>query len=383
MKKMVNGKVVDITNMPVFEAGFEGVALNPTVANSISTGLADAAEDIEEITGIYSRIMRELPFPLYGIENDVKYAALGMCIHDEINKPLEMWVDNALYIRVDESRAIKFLAKSWGIINDSEKHYNNVNIENFRGDVGYREFEWVTNQLMQKKSLATYYSVFMPKFMQACENEPMVMRWELGRIMDFGYTPEKMELPINKIVDSSEGVEYFLDVYAAGFRKTGRQQLHIKIDKKDKPTCSTKEKSVRVYNFDVYGKVFGTKDEYNANTPTKIKRNDLEGFAGIFETIIAKGVGANNIEDIKYSGVVVRDKIVYGIAGSLYCCGFNKYIKPVEIARNIDIYSVECDKVYISRSKKLDSGVTKETIYSYDVVTQETRLCKQRFLKQL
>ena len=39
MRKMVNGKVVDIKNIELFEKGFEGIILNKTVSSSVKDTL--------------------------------------------------------------------------------------------------------------------------------------------------------------------------------------------------------------------------------------------------------------------------------------------------------------------------------------------------------
>lgn len=106
MKKMVNGQTVDIGDIRLFELAFEGLALNKLAVSNISITIDKETDTIKNCIELYNRFYRSLPFPLYSIENNTKYAAIAEYIKYNIEKikkvskvkndnksDLKFWVD--------------------------------------------------------------------------------------------------------------------------------------------------------------------------------------------------------------------------------------------------------------------------------------------------
>lgn len=59
----------------------------------------------------------------------------------------------------------------------------------------------------------------MPSFVQACKNQPMVLKWELSNMLKFGYVPKKQVFLNNSLIDRQKNLIYSIDIYVAGMRK--------------------------------------------------------------------------------------------------------------------------------------------------------------------
>jgi len=374
MKKMVNGSVVDV-NVDIFEAGFEGLALQTSTASNISDTINSESKTIKDCIESYHKIYKSLPFPLYCIENNIKYATTAMFIQDDIRIANPMWVDKALFIKIEDTKALKIAGSTWAIVSIDRTREDNTNIEYHKEETGYKEFKWVLSRVMNNEDLSCFYNVFMPKFVEACKNEPMVLKWELGRILDFGYVPKRVELKENKIIDTINDCEYNIDIYCSGKRKTTENILEITIGGQNSG-ISQRSKYIKVYDFDVYSKTNKTSEDTGDKVIAKMERSSMDCMASLFERIIEKGSLGDNIEDVTYSGLYDGSYMVFQIYGTLYYCRADKYNKAIEIANNVSIYAYEKRIVYMLKSSKCESGVYKDTVYSYDLDTKKLRLCK-------
>ena len=142
MKKLVNNKIVDIRNMELFEVAFESMALKKHTISSIKDTFINDTESLDisnDCISIYNRVHKSLPFPLYAIEDNIKYASIATIIKDEISRPIKCWVDNGLYIYLEDDRAIRFIGDTWGVCTVKEIQEDNSNIELYNCDIGYRE----------------------------------------------------------------------------------------------------------------------------------------------------------------------------------------------------------------------------------------------------
>lgn len=383
MKKKVNGKVVDI-NVSIFEAGFEGLALQKSAVSNISDTIESESRIIKRCVESYHKIYKSLPFPLYCIENNIKYATAAMFIQDDLREPLQMWVDKGLYIKVEDGKALKIVGNTWAIVSIDKVPEDNTNIEYHKDEVGYREFKWVLSKLMNEESLASFYNTFMPKFVEACNNEPMILKWELSRILDFGYVPEKIELRENRIIDLDNECEYHVDVYCSGKRKTTENYLEITIGG-GRAGINSKSKYIKIYDFEVYKKVLNSIDEDGSiviNKMDKVNKASMSCMGAVFEKIVEKGSAEDAVEDVVYNGVCDNRYIVFQIYNTIYYCRADNYSKAIEIAKNVSIYSYENGRVYMLKSANCMSGAIKDTIYVYDIDTKALKLCKISYRAQ-
>ena len=381
MKKKVNGQVVEISNIATIELAFEGLAMRRLASSSIGTRLlGSSTADIDNMIKYYGEMHKALPFPLHGLEEDVKYAAIATYIQDKMDIPLRMWVDNGLNIMIGDGRALKFIGMTWGVVSVQDVPEDNTNIELYISSPCYSEMEWALTQLMNGERLSGYYDRFMGEFAKACKNEPIVLKWELSRLLEFGKVPKRIDIGDDKLIDTERaGVEYFLDIFCTGTEKSGSERKVIDLTGNE-PKSYSKFIRTPVYDFEVYEKASYTTDD-GMETPnvSKIKRTDLEGMAGVFQIVIGIGRVCGKVRP-KYSGIVSKGTVVFQVEGTIYRCDAKKYKKPDIISRGMSIVGYDSGMVYMMREKETSSGVKEESTYAYDIATGKARLCRLRYL---
>ena len=170
MKKMVNGQTIDIGDIRLFELAFEGLALNKLAVSNISTTIDKETDSIKGCIELYNRFYRSLPFPLYSIENNTKYAAIAEYIKFNIEKnkkavkrktdeqpDLKFWINNGIYILIEEHKALRLVGNTWGLVVVEKEEKDNALLDKFRSEVGYQEFKWALERLKEEKSIGNYY----------------------------------------------------------------------------------------------------------------------------------------------------------------------------------------------------------------------------------
>jgi hypothetical protein len=382
MKKMVNGKIVDINNINLFETAIEDTLNKDLAVNDIENDIPVEAKTINKFLKYYRTIYKALPFPLYLIENNVKYAAIGtfikLCLKDEI---LDIWVDNALYILLDSenSMALKFVDKSWSIVevtDDIEK--GDINLENYKDCIGYKEFNWFLDTIINKNTNKNFYQEFMKDFADACNNDSLIMQWELSNILNFGYVPDSIKLKENRILNFDRNSELFLDIYFDRMVKTGERE-HVVSNIVNESTIRYKYE--KIYNFECYEKVYeGSTHAFDGN-PQKIKKSDIKGMEKLFRTLYIYKImtGANEFEN--YKGLIKDGDMVFQINNRLYCCKAYKDSEVKEIAQGVQFHTYDRGIVYFKKSFELKGGARKELIYSYSIRDGLFRLCRIQFIK--
>lgn len=377
MKKKVNGHVVDIWNMDTIEKGFEGLAM----ARRVSSGTTDKlVEDSEEFINkwieAYDEVYKSLPFPLYAVEEDIKYAMIGTYIQDAIKEPLKMWVSHGLVISIDGTRAVKFAGATWAVVSIDGVCENNTNIELYRNSIGYKEYEWALSMLLDDKDLKGYYARFMPGFVKACNDEPIVLKWELSNLLNFGSVPQKIDISWGRLVNIQSQSEYMLDIFASGIRETGASKTVVDLTK-GKPSISTVRQTGTEYNFEVLEKKHNeNNDLLNPESIKKVQTGKMDGMAAVFQTIVGLASLRQDGSKPEYRGVIDGNTAIYEVDGTVYKCNVAKYQKAERIGAGLSIYTYGSGYVYLSASKQLPSGVTKKSIYAYRVSDGAILLCR-------
>lgn len=375
VKKRVNGKIIEINNIELFEAAFEGLAAKKIVSSSVSDMVIKDTELINNCISAYDTVYRCLPFPLYAIEQGIKYATIATSIQSKLEDKLKMWVDEALYIKVEQETALKFIGDTYGIVKIEDREYkDNTDISLYKEDVGYAEFSWALEKLMQDEPLSDYYNKFMPDFIKACSKEPLVLKFELSQMLQFDAIPSKTALKNNSIIEVNTGSEFLMDIYSTGKKKTNENELVISLNGSNS-NITKKAKYIQTYSFDVYEKKRDASDVLN-----KLKKVNIDGFASLFETLIGKGIINDTLNRIDYRGLIINNKMVYQVGSQIFICEYNKYTKPVEIGKNVEIYGYNEGFIYIVKRVVCKSKVCKESIYRLNPADMQIKLCKIQFI---
>lgn len=375
MKKLVNGKVVDIKNIELFELAAEGLALQNTAVSNTSDGVDSNINSqlVRKYIKQYDMFFKSMPYPLYAIESNIKYATIGNYILQSAKDDLTMWVDNALFIRLDNltGMTLRIVNNTWSIVYDTEERKNNTDLELYKGQVGYDEYKWVADKVKNKQFLNDFYKIFMPEFVEACNNQPMVLKWELENILSFGQIPNRVMLKPNKIINISDNEEYFMDIYFNGMVNTDEKIITLSLDG-DKTDASTKYKQIRAYNFDLYSKPLSSSEA----CADKIEKCKINGIHNLFMQMCGIKEARELSEFPEYTGIISDTDFVFTIEKRLFISKSNRLNEPEEIACGVELYALDNNKVYFIKSKKINEKISKDKLFSYSLKDKKIRLCK-------
>lgn len=413
MKKMVNGQIVELGDIKLFELAFEGLALNKLAVSNITTTIDKESSLISECISLYNEVYRRLPFPLYSIETPVKYAAIARYMREALQhslvgekdeedtdkdteevakniidtlnnsgkrsiKDLDFWIEDGLHILVDKDKALKLIGNTWGIEGVKEIHLDNTDLDLYKDEVGYKELKWAIEKIMQNEGTSGLYAEFMPEFLKACKNDPMLIKWELGRILDFGFVPEEVELDNNKIVDFDDGSVYIMDVYSKGRVKTGDKIREVTFNSLSlKNMGRTVDRYITSYDYSLYKKSLRNRnDNIESESYGQLTKVNMESFGSIFKTMLSIGMARDNVDGMNVSGIIKGNYLVYSVANRVYWCDSTKYTESKEIAKNMSIYGQHKDRIYLKKEVRIKPGIIKEIIYAVDLESDSFKLCK-------
>jgi len=373
MKKVVNGKVVDIKNIELFEQAAEGLAIRNTTVSITSEGVEAQLDSplIHNYIKQYDIFFRSMPYPLYAIESDIKYATLGNFLKAINHNKINMWVNNGLNIKLDDKTGmtLKIVNNTWAISYCNDIILDNTDMNLYKDSVGYNEYNWVLNKIIKKEKTNNFYNEFMPDFVRACNGQAMVLRWELNNILTFARVPDIMNFEDNKIIDLEDKSEYTLDIFCNGTTNTEEKITRIEIGNIDN-LSNTRFKKIKTYDWNIYHK--GTSD----SASIKMDKRRFIGFDTLFNDIIVLKNNSGQIKFPIYKGVISDNNLIYSINGRLYITKVNRVTRSENIANGIELYSIEDDRIYFSKSKKINDKITKNILYSYNLMDKKARLCK-------
>lgn len=381
MRKKVNGSVVDIKNIDLFKLAYEGKLLNKKASSKVKDTIENKSELVKDLVNTYSNILDSLVFPLNMVETSIKYTMIAIVLKERIKEKhgeIPMQVDTSICIEVEDGRILRLLAGTWSIESTPGNYRitTNINLEFFRGQIGYDEYKWACDKLLESEEANTkdFYDVFMSDFIKACKGQDIVLKWELSRILDFGSVPSAAYITPNRITDEENNIQYYLDVYCTGKKETNDSVLSFTRDKSGLPTMATEKRKIKVYNFEVYAKSLE-----NIDNKTEKMQGSCDGMGSIFDVLLSEGIEDERLTDITYTGIVADDILLFEVNKEIYMSTFKSYERPKRLMSNVNIYALDAGRVYVKRKKKLYSGVYEETIYSYELDSGKARLCKISF----
>jgi hypothetical protein len=375
MKKLVNGKVINIDNIELFELAAEGLALQNTTVSNTADGVEGNINSplIRKYIKQYDIFFKSMPYPLYAIEDDIKYATLGNFIKALAKEKISMWVDKGLYIKLDKETGmtLKVINNTWSIMYVKDEKPDNTSMELFRDSIGYKEYSWLLKKIINKETTANFYLEFMPEFIKACNNQPMVLKWELENILTFCTIPNKIDFKQDKIINIQADEEYTLDIYCNGVIDTDEKiQSWSLSDSTNAGT--TRYKQMKTYGFDIYAKPLSD----GGKTSGKLERCKVTGLHNLFMELC----GIKNANDMNvfptFEGMISDNNLVFTIEKRLFVAKSNRLVEPKDIAHGVELYTVDKNKIYFIKSKQINDKISKDTLYSYNIVDGSIRLCK-------
>lgn len=378
MKKLVNGKVVNIENIDLFIKAAEDTAVSRTAVSITSEGIKGKIDSplLQEYIYLYNIFYKSMPFPLYAIEDDIKYATLGQFI-SKFGQPTNMWVNHGLYILIDKKSkmAVYFVNNTWSIVYVNETQEDNTGLDKYENNTGYKDYKWLLDKILNEESTATYYKDMMPKFVEACNNQPMILKWELENILTFGNIPKQTEFRSNRIIDIDNGKEYLIDIYFAGYKETEEKSIVWNfIDDID----TVQKKKIKTYKYDIYEKEIGVNGV--GVKDNKINKSNLIGALGLFLNLcsIKNNTDSNYFSDFK--GIIVGNHMIYTINDTIYHGRKNKTSEHKVVADKVELYGYDRGMIYYTKYKQITKKVKQETLYSYNLTDNVKRLCKIKYI---
>lgn len=377
MKKLVNGKVVDVDNIQLFKLAAEGLALQSTAVSSTTDGVEANINSplVRKYIKLYDVFFKSMPYPLYAIENDIKYATLGNFIKSFTKELLEMWVDRGLYIRLDRSTGmtLRIVNNTWSIVYVKGNKSDNTSMNNFESSIGYKEYNWLLNKIINNETTANFYEEFMPNFVKACNNEPMILKWELENMLTFGIIPNRIDLKQNKIINIQENKEYILDIYCTGTMNTDEKMQSWSLT--DRPgSLGVKYKQMKTYGFDAYVKSIS-----DSVTDSKLEKCKMTGLHNLFMQLCGLKGALDLNQFPNFEGIISDTNLVFTIEKRLFIAKANRLSEPIDIAHGVELYNVEKNKVYFIKSKRINEKISEDSLYSYSIPDGILRLCKMGF----
>ena len=366
VEKVVNGQLVDVGDIRLFELGLEGLSINKVAINNISIELKDD-ENISKCIEIYSKAYRMLPFPLYSVETNLKYSCIANIMKGKLKFDYKLWVDKSLNVYIVDSKLlVKFIGNTWGVDYIEEPYKDNTDLDIYKRDVGYNEFKWVLDNKDNSNLTLDFYSEFMGDFLRACGNNANIMVKEFSKILDFENVPKPVNIMDNHIVDSTGEYEYFIDFYCAELRKTGDKQYSIDLTVDDEDTVTCEDDVEPIFSLNAYKKaslndkgVFGAM-EFDAELSERLCR--------VLEID----------EDTSIKGVKVENTLFLEINNTVYY--FNTISnKFVAIGNGIAIYSFKDNYIYFLRKQLIREKTYKNIIYKYNMFNSNINIAKISF----
>lgn len=374
MKKLVNGKVINVDNIELFELAAEGLALQSTTTSATADGIEANINSplVRKYIKQYDVFFKYMPYPLYAIEDDIKYATLGNFIKSLAKEKVTMWVDNGLFIKLDATTGmtLRIVNNTWSIVYKKEDRSDNTSLELFEKSVGFKEYSWILKKIVNKENTSNFYSEFMSDFVKACNNQPMILKWELENMLTFSNIPNRVEFKQNKIINLVADEEYLLDIFCTGTEETEEKVQTWSL--MNDMSAGFRSKTIKTYGFDSYAKPLSD----GAKTSGKMEKCKLAGLNNLFMKLCEIKNNNDFTTFPNFEGIVSDTDLVFTINRMLFITKSNRIKEPIDIAHGVELYSVENNKVYFIKSKKISEKISKDSLYSYNIADGAIRLCK-------
>lgn len=371
MKKLVNGKTVNIDNIELFILANEGLVLQDRVYNTIDN-ILDVTTDlflVKRYINEYNLFLKAMPYPLYAIEEDIKYAALANLIKSVTKDKVSMWVYDGLYIKLSNitGETLRLVGNAWQIVHIEQQVEDNTDLELYSDELGYEEYRWLVDKVLNKQNISDFYEEFMPNFIKACNNDDNIIKKELLNILNFDKVSNESKFKDNVIINRELSAEYTLDIYCNGQVET-EDTISTWSLLDNKPKCGSRYSNIKTYDYDLY-----MKELFNKSKSTITK---LAGIRGLFNELCAY----KNLHELesfpKFKGIIIKNKLAFTIEDTLYITYSNKLRKVEQIDTDVKLYGADKERIYYSKEYKIRNGMIKRYIYSVNLHGLKTSLCK-------
>lgn len=368
VKKIVNGKLIDIGNYwDLFNEAYRDLSrLYSIGGNSLTFVLKDGlVGNIRDICSEYSNIYSKIPFPLSALESDLKYAFIGLLLASKLKLKDSIYVNNGLCICVDDGIYIKFKATNWSITDEEPVASTKLgSMLIYEDEIGYSQFLWLYLRLKDNGDISDYYTACFSEIADACNNNNLIIEWELRNILNIHRVPNRMRLIDRCILDAYSNNVYRVDVLNTGVKIIGNNGEGI----------DNEEDTVN--NYSVIHDISVSNTELKGEHGHIIYANYISIDNKRFNAIknIADELGITGI-GVGITGLLVINRLIVEVCGNLYDIDIDSGTYKL-LATGIKLLGLDVrrtDRVYFKEIECLSNGVIRESIYYYN--TEDCVLC--------
>ncbi len=381
MKKLINGVVVDISRevMELFEKAAEGSITRKQIMNKIDLVLESDIGDVGYVIEAYYRSYAALPYPLYAVEDEIKYATIAANMQRMINDKFHYIIDLEVKDRIirahcEEGLYVDLASEHWAIetAEDDKLDPKVIDINDYKSDPLFKFFKWCDKNLKEKRNAAGFYAFALPGLLSACNNKPVIVRWEMAKLLQFADMPEEITVRDRCIHNNDTGSDYVLDAFWTGKYSSDVAERVMVIDcrpehRHEEPKMTTKRR--KLYDFEVY--------ENNPELGRCPLQNSKQRFEPMFKTIIRE---ASDVPNASYFGIIDGDTVAFEINNKVYTGKLGGELSETGVG--VKLINVQGGKAYIRKGMRKSSGATRESIYIYDIQEDVLKVCNIRYKKE-
>lgn len=365
VNKVINGKVVSIDNFELFIKAAEGEAIYKSEVLKNSSDIIKDKEVIR-IIEVYEAMVKILPFPLDCIEDNIKYAIVANLMQKYLKEENDMWVSEALFVTLSDHRVLRIKRNIYNVLDTWVRDGEDIDIWNYTDSIGYQEYTWVLNQVLNRKNTHSFYVKFMRELVMAVDFNLDRLREELVDILNI-QTYNKINFKTNSIIDVGNGNEYILDIYYKGKRKIPEKALVISMVSDD---VKEKDQYTKVYGYEVY-----VKERDSEGNIKPMSKTSLIGVHNLFSKAIGIQQGLEEDTTRDFVGLIIGRDLVYNIDGVLCVNKAFRISDTIEIDNNCELIGYKHTSIYYRTTEHIVDDVIKETVYEYNIRDNNKHIC--------
>lgn len=374
MRKIVNGTVVEIGNdvVDLFEKALEGNVTKRMLANKVETAFDSDIEEVQKVVYEYYKTYSKMPYPLYAIEEDIKYAAIANLMGIGLKKsigyiPFIEVEDGLLSVYCCSGYCVRLSSDTWKIehyeyADDSDA--DAVDLDEYSVSNLYRFFIWFCNSVTNGKDAKGFYAYAMPNLLKACGGKSLVVKWEIAKLLQFGEVPNKVHIEDRSIYSIDSGETYKVDIFWDGEYSSSEKEKVLIIDLRDGGTMKEESDKRKVYKFDVY--------RNNKESGRTKLANSKKAFESVFDAVVNSS-GAYDSDKVHFTGIISGKYIAVEIDSGLYVGTFGSEL--LAVGNGVKLISMNGSKVFIEKSVNKKMGARRNAEYVYDISSDTLKVC--------
>lgn len=381
MRKAINGKIVTIDNVEIFQQAEKALLLNRVCTTNLSDPFIllneSQADKLKDLVSVYEALYTALPYPLYALDMPIKYATLGL-LAKQIIDDIEIYVEDcSLDVVIDTGSdvAVQFINKSYKVIPFSTKEKKSLtDLSSYQNTKYYIYFDYCLNKFISPESesnvdFTDFYSLISSNILSACSDKKDIAA-QLENILRVKSVPKRGYFKTNVILDTSNKREYILNFIKDGVSEndepSGMKCISLVTGK---VTNAVSKDVTQLWKLDCY---------VRENDDSKLKNSNRAGFYTLFYMLCSMRE-ANKLDYFPdFKAIIVDGKLIVELDNIVYVAPSDKLGNLVPIAEGAELYSIDKNNIYLESADR--TGKIKEkSIYCYNTRKGSLELCQTKY----